>query len=254
MSYYRNPPYRAHGAGIGFPALTPVVRAIMIACGVVWGIQVVLSWFQVEQPFSQLFGLVPARVVFGSDGLPVPHVWQPFTYLWLHSSRDPFHILLNMLFVWMLGSDLERHWGGRAFLQFYLVTGVGAGLFITLGGWLSPDPAAATIPTVGASGAVYGLTAAFGMIFSQRIILFMMIFPMRARTFAWIMFGVSFFFTWTHSAGPVSHIAHLGGAIVGYLYVKKAWRVQPLIDELRWKLRRRRFKVMPPKDDDPWIH
>jgi membrane associated rhomboid family serine protease len=91
------------------------------------------------------------------------------------------------------------------------------------------------------------------MIFSQRIILFMMIFPMRARTFAWVMFGVSFFFTFTHSAGPVSHVAHLGGAVVGFLYLKRAWRVRPWIDELRWKLKRRKFKVMPPKDDD-WIH
>jgi membrane associated rhomboid family serine protease len=254
MSYYRNPPHRAHGAGIGFPVLTPMLRLIMIVCGVVWGVQVVLGVLKVELGFSQVFGLVPARVVFGSDSLPVPHLWQPLTYMWLHSVDDPFHILLNMLLVWMLGSDLERHWGGKAFLRFYLVTGAGAGLFITAGGLLSPDPAAAIIPTVGASGAVYGLIVAFGMIFAQRIILFMMIFPMRARTFAWVMFGVSFFFTWSHSSGPVSHIAHLGGAVVGYAYLKRVWRVQPLIEELRWKLRRRRFKVMPPKDDDRWIH
>jgi membrane associated rhomboid family serine protease len=210
--------------------------------------QVLLRFFEVKWP-SVVFGLVPVYVIRGTAELPFPWLWQPFTYMWLHSPFDPFHILLNMLFVWMMGGDLERHWGGQGFLRYYLVTGVGAGVFITLGGALTGQ----VIPTLGASGAVYGLFIAFGMIFSQRIILFMMIFPMRARTFAWVMFGVSFFFTFTHSAGPVSHVAHLGGAVVGFLYLKRAWRVRPWIDELRWKLKRRKFKVMPPKDDD-WIH
>ena len=85
------------------------------------------------------------------------------------------------------------------------------------------------------------------------LLLFMLIFPMRARTFAWIMFAVTFVFTLGHSAGGVSHVAHLGGMVVGYLYLKRAWRLREFLDELRWKLRRRKFKVMPPKDDD-WIH
>ena len=247
MSYYRQTPSRG-ASGIGFPPFTPVVRAIMIGCGAVWVVQVLLRFFEAKW-FSDVCGLVPVYVIRGTAELPVPWLWQPFTYMWLHSPYDPFHILLNMLFVWMMGGDLERHWGSKAFLRYYLVTGVGAGVFITIGGAFTDQ----LIPTLGASGAVYGLIIAFGMIFSQRIILFMMIFPMRARTFAWVMFGVSFFFTFKDSAGPVSHIAHLGGAVVGYLYLKRAWRVRPFIDELRWKLRRRRFKVMPPKDDD-WIH
>jgi len=241
LSYYRNPPQRPSG-GIGFPPLTPMVRTIMIINGVIWAVQFLLGPVMGIAGLSRFLGIVPALVLQG-------WVWQPITYMWLHSATDPFHIILNMLFLWMLGGDLERHWGGRAFLRYYLVCGIGAGLFITVGG-LFQNP---LIPTVGASGAVYGLILAFGKVFSERVILFMLIFPMRARTFAWIMFAVTFVFTLGHSAGGVSHVAHLGGMIVGYLYLKRAWRLREFLDELRWKLRRRKFKVMPPKDDD-WIH
>jgi membrane associated rhomboid family serine protease len=94
---------------------------------------------------------------------------------------------------------------------------------------------------------------AYGIVFANRPILFMMIFPMYARTFAWILFAFAFFSTWSASSSGVSHVAHLGGAITGYLYLKRAWRVGDFYRELRWKLRRRRFKVMPP-DDDHWVN
>ena len=192
MSYYRSPPQRPSG-GIGFPPLTPMVRTIMIINGVIWAAQFLLGPVMGVAGLSRILGLVPALVLQG-------WVWQPITYMWLHSSTDPFHIILNMLFLWMLGGDLERHWGSRAFLRYYLVCGIGAGLFITVGG-LFQNP---LIPTVGASGAVYGLILAFGKVFSERVILFMLIFPMRARTFAWIMFAVTFVFTLQHSA-PRGH-------------------------------------------------
>jgi membrane associated rhomboid family serine protease len=247
MSFYRHTPYRPTG-GIALPPLTPMVRIIMIVSGVVWALQFVLWMFKVSQPpfdpLTDAFGLFPAKVIGG-------WLWQPFTYMWLHAADQPFHILLNMLFLWMLGGDLERHWGGRAFLRYYLVCGIGAGVFITVGGFLpSADP---WVPTVGASGAIYGIILAFGKVFADRVILFMLIFPMRARTFAWVMFAVTFVFTLQSSSSAVSHVAHLGGMVVGYLYLKRAWRLKPFIDELRWKMRRRKFKVMPPKDDD-WIH
>ena len=70
---------------------------------------------------------------------------------------------------------------------------------------------------------------------------------------AWVMFAVTFVFTLQPGSTAVSHVAHLGGMVVGYLYLKRAWRLRPFIDEIRWKMRRRKFKVMPPKDDD-WIH
>ena len=113
---------------------------------------------------------------------------------------------------------------------------------------------AVLVAITGASGAIYGLFIGFGVVFAERTILFMLIFPMKARTMALIMFGIAFFFSWTQPQGGVSHIAHLGGAVVGFLYLKRAWRIGPLWRELKWKYLRRRFKVMKPPDDDKWIH
>ena len=85
----------------------------------------------------------------------------------------------------------------------------------------------------------------------------MLIFPMKARTMAIIMFVVTFFYTFTQPAGGISHIAHLGGAVVGFLYLKRAWRVGDLIREMRWKSQRRKFKVMQSDDrddSDRWVN
>ena len=127
---------------------------------------------------------------------------------------------------------------------------MGAAVFIiVLGLFASPN-----IPTVGASGAIYGVIMAYGIIFAQRTILFMMIFPMKARTFSMILFAIAFISTFDR-VGGVSHVAHLGGAVTGYLYLKRAWRFGDFYREMRWKVKRRRFKVMPPSDqDDHWIN
>jgi len=258
MSYYRNPPYRGAGGGmsIGLPPMSPVNRAIMIACAAVWGVQFLLA-IALRVDLSPLFGLVPHDVVFGRMW-PVPHIWQLFTYLFLHSPRDPFHILFNMLMLWMLGGELERYWGSRRYLVYYLVCGVGAGVFVTILGLARSAPGSpfdpASIPTIGASGAIYGLLLAYGLIFADRIMLFMMIFPMRARTLTWILFGLAFLSNFSQARDGVSHVAHLGGMVVGYLYLKRAWHVGEFARELRWKLKRRKLKVVPPDDRDRWIH
>lgn len=245
MSYYRNPPFRGSGVHLGLPPMTPVNRALMIACGVVWGVQFVSLAFGGSVWLEKLFGLVPAKVLSG-------WIWQPLTYLFLHSPSDPTHILLNMLILWMFGGELERHWGGRRYLTYYLVCGVGAGAFV-IGQALLRGGASAGALTIGASGAIYGLILAYGVIFAERVVLFMMIFPMKARTMTWILFAIAFLSNLSQSRDGLSHIAHLGGMVVGWVYLKKAWRLGELARELRWKLRRRKFKVMPP-GDDRWIH
>lgn len=249
MSYYRNPPHRGSGVHLGLPSMTPVNKALMIACGAVWVVQFLLRFVPGAPSLEYWLGVVPRMVAGGA-------IWQPFTYMFLHSPADPFHIILNMLMLWMIGGELERHWGGRRYLTYYLVCGVGAGLFVVAQGLLraSSDPLAASVETIGASGAIYGLVLAYGMIFADRVFLFMMIFPMRARTFAWILFAVSFLSNFSQGRDRLSHIAHLGGMVVGWLYLKRAWRIGDLFRELKWKIRRRRFKVMPPGDGDRWIH
>ena len=105
--------------------------------------------------------LIPDWVVRGA-------LWQPFTYLFLHSPSGFGHILVNMLMLWMFGSDLERDWGKRRFFHFYFVCGVGAGLLdVTARFAIGENTAGATI---GASGAIYGVLLAFGLLYPNRTI------------------------------------------------------------------------------------
>jgi membrane associated rhomboid family serine protease len=250
MSYYRQDPFRSHGGGvtIGVPSVTPVVRALMIACGAVWLVQVLLSYQGV--PLSRWLGVVPAQVIRGQ-------VWQVATYMFLHDTQSPLHILLNMLMLWMFGSDLERHWGGREFLRYYLISGIGGGVFATVMGLLMAGRGEDQFVTIGASGAVFGLIVAYGTVFADRTVLFMMLFPMRARTMAMILFAITFFYTFSQRASGVSHIGHLGGAVVGYLYLRRVWRIGSLYREVRWRIRRRKFQVLH-RDDrgdpDRWVN
>jgi membrane associated rhomboid family serine protease len=217
-------------------------RILMIVCGAVWLLQLLLRLL-LQVDLAPWFGLVPQLVVRG-------FVWQPFTYLFLHSTYDLFHLLFNLLMMWMIGGELERYWGPRRYLVYFLVCGVGAGLFVVAQGLLLGMSAA----TIGASGAIYGLILAYGLIFSERVILFMMIFPMRARTLALVLFAVAFLSNLSRPQGGISHVAHLGGMVVGWLYLKRAWRVGDLVREIRWRIRRRRLRVMDRRDEDRWIH
>ena len=231
---------------IGIPSLTPMVRKIMIVSAAVWLVQVIAS-FGLGLPLEPWLGLFPVLVV--TKGM----IWQPVTYIFLHAPGAPFHLIFNMLMLWMFGGELERFWGARAFLRYYLVCGVGAGIFVIV-----VDLALGyTTLTTGASGALYGIFLAFGLVFSERTILFMLIFPMKARTMALIMCGLTLFYTLTGPyQGGVSHLAHLGGALVGFLYLKRAWRFGEFYKELRWRMLRRKFKVTSKKDDDfdRWVH
>jgi membrane associated rhomboid family serine protease len=246
MSYYRSSPARGGwggGVSFGLPGVTPVNKGLMIACGAVWGVQLLLGPLLGWVDLSRYFGLVPVDVVRGA-------LWQLGTYIFLHSPVMYSHILFNLLMMWMIGGDLERHWGGRKYLTYWFVCGIGAGVCVTLAGAFR----GIAIPTIGASGAIYGLLLAYGTIFAERRFLFMLLFPIKARTMAWILFGIAFISNLTPHSDGVSHLAHLGGMVVGWLYLKRAWRVAELWRELMWRLRRRRFKVMPPDDHDRFIH
>ncbi len=182
-------------------------------------------------------GLTPAAV------LREFAVWQPLTYMFLHGGIG--HLLFNMLALWMFGTDLERTWGTRFFVRYYFVTGIGAAL-VTIAWSLLPLPYADALfraLVVGASGAIYGLLLAYGMYFPHRTVL-VFLFPVPAR-YAVMIFGAIAFLSSVQGAGDgVAHVAHLGGLLVGYLYLKG--RRGPL-DEikyrwLKWRLGRTRSK------------
>ena len=196
-------------------------------------------------------GLSPQEVFTGFA------FWQPFTYMVLLDTRGFSHILFNMLSLWMFGTELERRWGTRFFTKYYFVTGVGAALTTLLVALVS-DSAYYSL-TVGASGAIYGLLIAWAMYFPHRTIYFYFLFPIPARVFVAIVGAIAFLSSLGGPGGGIAHIAHLGGLVVGYIYLKTL-SVRP-IDELRyrwlrWRMdrARSRFDVYSggKSDDDEW--
>jgi len=198
------------------------------------------------------FGLVPADVVERG------RVWQLATYLFVHSPTDLMHILFNMLTVWMFGVDLERRWGSRGFTKYYFVTGVGAGVsmvLVSLFPW-APLHAVYQAVTFGASGAVYGLLFAWALLFPDRRILFMFFFPLPSRVFVLIMGAIAFVSALGASGGPVANLAHLGGLLVGWIYLKGPTdlRLELNYRLTKWRMERmrRKFNVHRGGRDDDW--
>ncbi len=188
------------------PHLPPVTKALMLICTAIF----VLQYFV---PLDAWFALWP----LGSNRfLP----WQPVTYAFLHGSE--FHLFFNMLGLWMFGSELERLWGDRRYLTF-LLAGV---LSAALAQLAITAITGSRVPTVGASGGLFALLLAFGMLFPNRIImpLFPPI-PMKARTFV-IVFGGIELLLGLMGGGGVAHFAHLGGMVGGFLTIRY-WRRQP---------------------------
>jgi membrane associated rhomboid family serine protease len=160
--------------------------------------------------FFAPFRLVPEQTV---EGL---RIWQPFTYLFLHDPGGFGHILLNMLSLFMFGKTLEETWGTNVFLRFYFLCGVGAGLCVILAGYATSTP---FVPTIGASGAIFGLLLAFGMLFPDATVLFSFLFPIKAKYMVMIVGAITFLSSLQVNTG-VSHIAHLGGMLFGFLLLK----------------------------------
>lgn len=157
------------------------------------------------------FGLVPSQTI------ETGKLWQVFSYMFLHGGL--FHLLFNMLALWMFGGVLERVWGMRRFLKFYLFCGVGAGITVVAVAWLSGDVRSLYGITIGASGAILGLLTAFGMLFPEQII-YLYFFPVKAK-YAVVIFGaLSLFFAFSGTFSGISHVGHLGGILFALIYLR----------------------------------
>jgi membrane associated rhomboid family serine protease len=206
--------YRGRTLSLSFPPFTHWVKRIIIACAAIYFLQVVLEAIapQMYVYLLRYAGLVPFLVVRGM-------VWQLLSYSFLHFTT--MHLLLNMLTLWMVGSQLEQEWGPRRFLEFYLFC-VAAAALTTIAVAYSPLPGVNPgTNTIGASGGIYGLLIAFGMLFGDReFILFPLPFTMKAKYLVAIMIFVVIIATFQPSQGGVANFAHLGGLFFGFLYIK----------------------------------
>lgn len=199
-----SPRLRDMGHMFGGP-LTPVVKQLIFANLIVFVLQFVFrphltTWLALHPP-----DVLPFRF----------QIWRPFTYMFVHGGLS--HILFNMLFLFMLGCHLERHWGSRFFAQYYLLCGLGAALFAFI-----PVPAFFNAYHIGASGAIYGILLAFGLLFPTAKFYVLLTFPVEARYLVFVAGFVAFYGSISASGDGTSHIAHLGGLVAGYVVLRWA--------------------------------
>ncbi len=196
------------------------VKGLLIANGVLFVLQLLVGWKVIAA-----LGLVPALV------LRRLAVWRLLSYMFLHGGL--LHLAFNMFVLWMFGSEIERYWGRHRFLFYYFITGLGAGLCAVA---LEPN---SLRPVIGASGAIFGLLVAFALMFPSRVVYVFMLFPMRAKYFV-ILLGVFELILSLDRSGGVSHFAHLGGLLTGYVFLRHRRLARALTARIARTRQRRR--------------
>ncbi len=243
--------------------ITPGVKLIVLVCAGVFLVQTLLQ-ILVSPDFEyhrvkQILGLVPSAVV------PGLRIWQPFTYIFLHGGIG--HLLINMLWLWMFGRELELVWGKRRFLNYFFLCGVGAGLIEvlvkTIPTFFGKPPF--DIPTIGASGAIFGILIANAILFpDRRIWLFPLPVNIPMRPYVAAMGAIEFFSTLGSGGDGIGHLCHLGGMLVGYIYLRRGsflYNVRNSVSDWQYKRNRKRFEVYinkhrkdPPSRPDNWVN
>jgi len=205
-----------HGGGyqmrirFGGP-LTPAVKALLIANGAAFAVQII---FYIARPkgsppgaptaLEDWLGMRPSLAVGRL------YLWQFVTYSFLHAVVNPLHIAMNMFMLWMFGGDVERALGRPRFLTLYFAAAVVGGTCMI--------PWYFTI-LMGASGAVFGVMAAYARLFPERRLLFWGMFPVKARTLVLALAGINLLAAVVGSDAGVAHLAHLGGFAVGWFFL-----------------------------------
>lgn len=189
--------------------LTDTIKKMLILYGVIFVVQQAVDQFMGGH-LKSWFALIPVEVLSG-------RIWQVFTYSFLHS--DVMHLVLNLLILAFIGGELEAMWGRRKFLTYFFFCATMAGLVYLLIQLIVWNPMYLTLPMVGASGGMYGLLVAYAVIFSDRELLFMMMFPMRAKNFIMVLAGVEFLQALFSGQGGLGALAHLSGMGAGLLFL-----------------------------------
>ncbi len=217
------------GYGQGLPRMVKRLLIINVVIFVVTTLMV--DW---QNLIFYVFGLVPDLV---NHRLMV---WQFFTYMFLHGSMG--HIFFNMFALWMFGSELENNWGSKDYLKYYFTCGVGGGLLVWFTSFLGLSGSG--VPTIGASGAIFGLLVAYGMMWPDRLIYIWGVFPMKALHLVLLFGAIDLFSGLSRAGGGIAYFAHIGGGVTGFIYLKYGWRMMIHLEGLvnRWK--RRKFTVI----------
>ena len=232
------------------------VKWLLIATIAISVLNIILGASSSNLAFLQDFALVPSLVVRRFA------IWELVTYLFIHGGI--FHILWNMLVLWMFGAELERTWGTRRFVTFYFTCGVLAGIAVIITAYLFGGT---NVPIVGSSGAVFGILVAYGVLFPDQTMLFGFLIPIKTKYFVMIIGAVVLLQSYLAVAGgqgAAEVIVSLSGLVVGYLLLRgrmlRGRISSPVMAGYKdWKLRRakRKFEVYLRKKDsnrDRWVH
>jgi len=247
--------YRFRSTGYSWSSYFPLgVKWLLISNTAIW----LLYFFAARIESGEIFSLLNLLALSPRAVLGHFAIWQPVTYMFLHDPHGFGHILFNMLALWMFGMDLERDWGTKRFLTYYFLCGIGAGICDIV---VNAAIGNLNTRTIGASGAIYGLLLAFGMLYPDRIVLMNFLFPIKAKYFVMIMGAMAFLSSIGSAGSGVSNVAHLGGMLFGYLYLRMRFLrldVGKLIRRYQeWKLQRakRKFQVYMRKHGrGPWVN
>ncbi|MBL7951588.1 MAG: rhomboid family intramembrane serine protease [Flavobacteriales bacterium] len=241
MQYSTNP----------FSGIPTVVKNLLIINGIVFLIKLTGLGNFGGQHMETWFGLH----YFSS---PLFKPWQLITHMFMHA--DGWHLVMNMLLLFMAGARLEYHWGSKRFLTYYLLVGVGAGLFYLIPEGVEVWRVTSSLDAreigavkagfeesefgfeyqrlgmsalnelynhvmIGASGAVYGLILAFALLFPDlEIMLFPLFIPVKVKYMAFVLFGLAYYNSFVSNPGDlVAHLAHMGGMVIGYFLIRY-WR------------------------------
>jgi membrane associated rhomboid family serine protease len=204
--------------GGGFFSFPPIIKNLLIINGIVFFVQLLMdnlsfSGYPAWYILNKWFALNPLT---GNDLNNQPfnfQVWQLITYQFMHGGFS--HILFNMFALWMFGSSIEDVFGSKKFLIFYLLAGVSAGLLHL---FVSPLLGGAPAVTIGASGAVYGVLIAYALFFPDNLIFLYFLIPVKAKYMIGFLIVIEFLAVDSASSG-VAHLAHLGGALFGFLFI-----------------------------------
>ena len=226
--------------------ISETLKRLLIVYVVIFIFQQSLTQF-LGFPFNAWFGLIPNAILGGK-------IWQIFTYSFLHA--DVMHLILNLLVLAFVGSDIEAVWGRRKMLLYYFYCATMAGLFYLFVQFLISNPLYLSIPMVGASGGIYGLLLAYGILFPDRQMFFMMLFPMKASQLIWVLAGIEFLqAAFSSNQGGLGAIAHLSGMGAGFLFLwlqAKGFQLTrgPSPKKKKSASHLRLVKGNPPDDDD----
>jgi membrane associated rhomboid family serine protease len=219
--------YSTRSFGFG-GMLTPVVKRLLIANVAVFAVMLVPG---VSRIALDWFAFQPTKIFI--------RPWGVFTYMFIHGGL--MHVAMNMLFLFFFGPPLESRWGGREFFKYYVICGLGgvalSYLFL---------PAA----VIGASAAIYGVMLAFAMNWPDAPIYVFGIFPVKAKWLVAFFFVVSLLSAVEGSGGGIAHLAHLGGIITGFIYLKSDLRRSKRVKRPSQAVKTRRLAIVPRSEHD----